>query len=677
MAPKAEDTFWRTLHQVMPGGLLIEALETGFGNKPGDIEKSFGAGAADSVASASSGVGAFGDSTVRSITRLVTGEKGVTDYQRRRARGEFAPLPSDLFTAAANPLFDGATWLKQGVRDTPLTRASETAGNIAPGLAVSAVNPYAGAAFFAAQGADSQNQAAIRAGKAGTWQADLGVMGNAGAQGLLGAIPGAGVERYLPKLASPVANAAVRIGSRTTTGAASGVSSNVIGNLIEKYSVNPDKDVWEGTPESAIWGGVLGAAHAVKDALPGRRSAPTTGAPAPEAPQPEPPEPAPAPPPDPHPATKAATAVVNHHALTEAVRTARASILRRDDPARFQAFTAKAADAAEVPSIQVAPDVLDPVLATPEGQRVQAAVPDLPERVVAAREAGTDVSMPPHEYVTHVGPELHDQIAGDVRVGPDAMTPAEAVADHQARVAALQSASAEAEAGAPDPEAFRQSRQALIDLIRQHYDRETVGQLSPDQRAQAAELAGHAIAVEAAKQGVEPMEMYERGAAPEAEDADLFARRDIDPENNTPKPWTPNDGFQMPATDKGRFLEAVGDSHFALSDNAAAKMGLPIGSTIPWKKGIPDFAAHVVPGPQEYPGEFDVPGLIGDHNVDRSLILQKISNDTGLSKREIQRWLTVNDVRLHHLGGNTVQKVPKKIHDLHHSGGAQQLRMGN
>jgi len=510
MAPKAEDAFWRTLHQVTPGGLLIDSLESGFGNKPGDVEKSFGAGAANSVGSAVRGVGAFGDSATRSVTRLVAGEKGVTDYQRRRAHGN-APMPSDLLTAIANPLFQGAAALKKGVRDTALTRVSETAGNIAPGLAVSVANPYAGAAFFAAQGADSQNQAAIRAGKAGTWQADLGVLGNAGAQGALGLIPGVGVERYLPKLASPVANAAVRVGSRTTTGAASGASSNVVGNLIEKYTVNPDKDIWDGTPESAILGGSLGAAHAAGEALPGRGRAPAET----EASHPEAPKPEPTPVRPPLPAAKATTAILNHHTLTEAVRTARTSKLRGDDPARFQAFTAKVADAAEVPPIQVAPDVLDSVLATPEGQRVQAAVPDLPERVVAARDAGTDVSMSAHEYLTHVGPELHDQIAGDVRVGPDAMTPAEAVADHQARVAALQSASAEAEASALDPEAFRQSRQALTDLIRQHYDRETVGRLSPDQRAQTAELAGHVIAVEAAKQGVEPMEMYGRETAPE------------------------------------------------------------------------------------------------------------------------------------------------------------------
>jgi hypothetical protein len=79
---------------VTPGGLAIEGLERGFGNKPGDMEKSFGAGAAKSVGSAVRGVGAFGDSATRSVTRLVAGEQGVRDYQRRKARGDVAPLPA-------------------------------------------------------------------------------------------------------------------------------------------------------------------------------------------------------------------------------------------------------------------------------------------------------------------------------------------------------------------------------------------------------------------------------------------------------------------------------------------------------------------------------------------------------------------------------------------------------
>ena len=138
--------------------------------------------------------------------------------------------------------------------------------------------------------------------------------------------------------------------------------------------------------------------------------------------------------------------------------------------------------------------------------------------------------------------------------------------------------------------------------------------------------------------------------------------------------WTPHPGFQMPAADKGRFLGDIGNSPFKLTDEAADALGLSRGSTIPWQQGIPNFAAHAVPGPGGLPSSFDVPGLTGNHAADRTLMLQHMSANTGMTQREIQRWLSTNNVRLHHSGGDAVQIVPANVHSLHHSGGAQQLR---
>lgn len=213
-------------------------------------------------------------------------------------------------------------------------------------------------------------------------------------------------------------------------------------------------------------------------------------------------------------------AMVNYRSLSDAVRAARASGMRQDDPESFRAFAAGVAEAAEVPHIHVAPDALDAVLATPEGRRVQAAIPDIARRVVAARDAGTDVPVTPDEYLTHVGPELHDDIAADVRVGTDAMTPAEAEADWRQRLADLDNASAQAEAGATDPAAFHQSWLDVTAGLRSQYDRDMVGQLSPQQRADAAELTGRVIAVEAAKQGLTPTELYQPVSGPEPVDED-------------------------------------------------------------------------------------------------------------------------------------------------------------
>ncbi len=61
--------------------------------------------------------------------------------------------------------------------------------------------------------------------------------------------------------------------------------------------------------------------------------------------------------------------------------------------------------------------------------------------------------------------------------------------------------------------------------------------------------------------------------------------------------WTPHAGFQMPAVDQGRFVGDIGNSAFALSNNAAKAMGLPRGSTVLWREGVPDFGPYAVPGP--------------------------------------------------------------------------------
>jgi hypothetical protein len=133
----------------------------------------------------------------------------------------------------------------------------------------------------------------------------------------------------------------------------------------------------------------------------------------------------------------------------------------------------------------------------------------------------------------------------------------------------------------------------------------------------------------------------------------------------------------MPAADKGQFIGDIGNSPFALSDAMADAMGVPRGTKIPWREGIPDFGDHAVPGPKGLPEAFSVPGMTGDHGADRELMVEWMSQKANMSKSAVKSWLKANKVRLHHVGGDNVQVVPKAVHDLHHSGGAQQLRGGN
>lgn len=140
--------------------------------------------------------------------------------------------------------------------------------------------------------------------------------------------------------------------------------------------------------------------------------------------------------------------------------------------------------------------------------------------------------------------------------------------------------------------------------------------------------------------------------------------------------WTPPSNFQRPATDKGSFVGQEGNSAFQLSDAAADKMGVPRGSVVQWKQGVPDFDDFAVAGPQGHPKSFEVTGMTGSPSGDRRLMIDSIAETTGMSKRSVERWLRSNDVRLHHAGGNQVQIVPEPVHRLHHSGGAAKLRNG-
>jgi len=141
--------------------------------------------------------------------------------------------------------------------------------------------------------------------------------------------------------------------------------------------------------------------------------------------------------------------------------------------------------------------------------------------------------------------------------------------------------------------------------------------------------------------------------------------------------WTPPSNFQRPAVDKGSFVGQEGNSAFQLSDAASDQMGLPRGSVVQWKRGVPDFDDFAVAGPQGHPKSFEVTGMTGSPTGDRRLMIDSIASTTGMSKRSVERWLRSNDVRLHHAGGNRVQIVPEPVHRLHHSGGAAELRNGN
>ena len=123
----------------------------------------------------------------------------------------------------------------------------------------------------------------------------------------------------------------------------------------------------------------------------------------------------------------------------------------------------------------------------------------------------------------------------------------------------------------------------------------------------------------------------------------------------------------------GSFSGEVGNSLFT-PDNPA-DFGLQPGDTIPFNNGVPDFGQYTR-SVHSLPGQFEVPGLTGNHQTDRALILRHMSAQSGIPQSQIARTLSGagENLRLHHSGGNTVQVVPAQTHSLPHYGAASELR---
>ncbi len=126
----------------------------------------------------------------------------------------------------------------------------------------------------------------------------------------------------------------------------------------------------------------------------------------------------------------------------------------------------------------------------------------------------------------------------------------------------------------------------------------------------------------------------------------------------------------------GQFSGEIGNSLFTPDDPAA--LGLKPGATIPFNDGIPDFSQYTVPIGST-PGVFEVPGLTGNHRADRALAVSAIAKNNGWTVAKAEKELLrmgggIDKLRLHHVGGNTMQIVPYELHRLPHYGGAAELR---
>lgn len=135
----------------------------------------------------------------------------------------------------------------------------------------------------------------------------------------------------------------------------------------------------------------------------------------------------------------------------------------------------------------------------------------------------------------------------------------------------------------------------------------------------------------------------------------------------TPK-WSPPANWKGPAAKWGSWSGQKGNSLFAFTDDAAKHYGVPAGTKIPFVQGTPNLSTFTKAGPGGLPGTFNVPGLRFTHKVDQPLIDSYMAAQTGLSKTAVRSYMTRNNLARHHFRGNTIQLVPKPLHNMGHIG---------
>ncbi|NAW50724.1 hypothetical protein GNY06_04760 [Elizabethkingia argentiflava] len=135
-------------------------------------------------------------------------------------------------------------------------------------------------------------------------------------------------------------------------------------------------------------------------------------------------------------------------------------------------------------------------------------------------------------------------------------------------------------------------------------------------------------------------------------------------EEGTPKPK----GWRLPKNDI--WSREAGHSNF--TPNNPTSIGLKPRTTIPFKKGVPDFSGIQV---RE---AIKVTGLTGNHTIDKQLTAKTLAEDFPNEFRNSTaalRWMRENNITPHHFLDDYIQFVPTLSHGgIRHSGPAHEMR---
>ncbi|CAB5162158.1 hypothetical protein UFOVP152_8 [uncultured Caudovirales phage] len=492
------------------GIALIEAIGHMFGYKPGDLETSVVHGTAAGSSSIVRGAGALGD-IKRKLLNTVTGGNpvanmlinGATFMGALPSSGDVRPIVSSLDAKAQE--------LEARVQvHGRLAQGADMIGGLVPYLFGGEGAPI----LMALSGAGSQADAAERAGKYGTAASDFGIVANAGFQGVLGTfLGGENFARLVPKFGGALADGADSVISKAfnggdsnlitralaqtvgeggeagarllaRTGGAGLVGATMQGgaNLIEKVSVNPDKDIADGVTDSAESMALLDlglhALRAVGHSAASRYVAASHG--------------------------KAEGDLLDGlHLIAEA------SKVRERAPDVWQAYLQQVTDEHGAPdAVYVAPEAFAHTFTSPEGrvalQRMPEAVRDA---VKVSAASGGDVRIPVHEFGTYVaGTPLYEQLAEHIKTDPNSYTRAEAADILKTEGPRVLAELDRAVRGKAATDEFHASRDRVEQQITEQLDK--AGRYSLDVNRINAKLGAHSIATTAAKVGMTPEDFY-------------------------------------------------------------------------------------------------------------------------------------------------------------------------
>lgn len=229
----------------------IDAAQQLFGAKPGDVQKAITKAFAGGMASTIEGGAEAARLALKNspFEAAAPGATGVwSDLIKQQADQAAAGFQKTAQTAP-NPQTTGL-----------LTSAAGALGGAAPFVAGGEAAPL----FMGAGGIDQVRQDAQAKGVAGSQKADDAEIANGLLQMQLGKIPlGELLDRIPPQIKSTVIDYLARVGIHAAGGAALGTAMQTGTNVVEKATIDPNKNLTEGVGENAATMAAFMAAHAL------------------------------------------------------------------------------------------------------------------------------------------------------------------------------------------------------------------------------------------------------------------------------------------------------------------------------------------------------------------------------------------------------------------------------